>query len=120
MKSANALLMLQVATGTIPAGTSVPALVISDLHNYGTDGCLFPTNLSSCVEGSKNSTTSASHETETRVAILTVSDTVASGSAPDRRFTLYWFHYSFSLCIFKYLIQFTTLCHVKWHLDTSF
>ncbi|CAM8895651.1 unnamed protein product [Rhodiola kirilowii] len=84
LKSANALLMLPATSGLISPETSVPALLISDISNIGLSDCLFPTNSSSVIERSPKVITPAFHETETRVAILTVSDTVASGVAPDR------------------------------------
>uniref|UniRef100_A0A7N0USY6 Molybdopterin biosynthesis protein CNX1 n=1 Tax=Kalanchoe fedtschenkoi TaxID=63787 RepID=A0A7N0USY6_KALFE len=84
MKSANSLLMLPATSGIIAPGTSMPALVLSDISNFGTGGSLFPSNSSSVVEGTPKAIAPASQETESRVAILTVSDTVASGAGPDR------------------------------------
>ncbi|CAI0397393.1 unnamed protein product [Linum tenue] len=81
MKSANALLELP-ATGTLfPAGTSVSAIVISDLScNAIPDGCI-SVDLAPSLQSKHRETFTAS---EVRVAILTVSDTVASGAGPDR------------------------------------
>ncbi|KAF9625689.1 hypothetical protein IFM89_025991 [Coptis chinensis] len=85
MKSANVLLELPATGGIVATGKSVSAIVISDI------GCL-PVN-----QISLNSTPAVtcsprdpqapaeSQDVAVRVAILTVSDTVAFGSGPDRR-----------------------------------
>ncbi|KAB2615221.1 molybdopterin biosynthesis protein CNX1-like [Pyrus ussuriensis x Pyrus communis] len=69
MKSANALLELPATGSVIAAGTSVPAIIISDISN------------AICKI---SSTVAESQDAGVRVAILTVSDTVASGAGPDR------------------------------------
>ncbi|XP_043716434.1 molybdopterin biosynthesis protein CNX1 [Telopea speciosissima] len=85
MKSANALLELP-ATGTmISAGTSVSAIVISDLSNFPVSENSFS------LDSNPSSQRSTSHKNNVesqdagfRVAVLTVSDTVAAGAGPDR------------------------------------
>lgn len=88
MKSANALLELPATGSVISAGTLVSAIVISDIsstYNSKIDTSLV---LGSTLQGSKPKevTTESSGYTEFSVAILTVSDTVASGAGPDRRY----------------------------------
>lgn len=88
MKSANALLELPATGSVISAGTLVSAIVISDIsstYNSKIDTSLV---LGSTLQGSKPKevTTDCSGYTEFSVAILTVSDTVASGAGPDRRY----------------------------------
>lgn len=93
MKSANALLELPPTGNLIPAGTSVAAIIISDIIGFaGT------TNLPSLTPDSISPQTNHSHvdsvtskASEYRVAILTVSDTVASGEGPDRRLESFYF-----------------------------
>ncbi|KDO47642.1 hypothetical protein CISIN_1g0059002mg [Citrus sinensis] len=86
MKSANALLELPATGSVISAGTLVSAIVISDISS--TDNSKIDTSLvlGSTLQGSKPKevTTDCSGYTEFSVAILTVSDTVASGAGPDR------------------------------------
>lgn len=88
MKSANALLELPATGSVISAGTLVSAIVISDISS--TDNSKIDTSLvlGSTLQGSKPKevTTDCSGYTEFSVAILTVSDTVASGAGPDRRY----------------------------------
>ncbi|KAI3913343.1 hypothetical protein MKX01_027936 [Papaver californicum] len=99
MKSANALLMLPARSGVLSAGTSVEAIVISDISSLlvnnpsRTVGLLPPVNNPSRTVGllpvfdsnKENVQTMAeSQGAEVRVAILTVSDTVASGKGLDR------------------------------------
>ncbi|CAN1265940.1 Molybdopterin biosynthesis protein CNX1 [Linum perenne] len=81
MKSANVLLELP-ATGTlIPAGTSVSAVVITDLSCIAIPVDHISSELASSTQSTSNETAVGS---EVSVAILTVSDTVASGTGPDR------------------------------------
>lgn len=84
MKSANVLLELPATGSVIPAGTSVSATVISDLSSTAS----VETGLASAVLGHRYSSGGTSkHESENaefRVAVLTVSDTVALGAGPDR------------------------------------
>ncbi|KZV30397.1 hypothetical protein F511_21097 [Dorcoceras hygrometricum] len=86
MKSANALLELPATGNPIPAGTSVPAILISDLSCPTGVRCL-PSPNSVCIppESAPNKADQGKVEDSgVRVAILTVSDTVASGTGPDR------------------------------------
>ncbi|KAK9734658.1 hypothetical protein RND81_04G155200 [Saponaria officinalis] len=78
MKSANALLELPAGGILLPAGTSVSAIVISDLHSSFIEKEL------SSHETPKKSVVTDSKDLAVRVAILTVSDTVSSGAGPDR------------------------------------
>ncbi|CAO2840964.1 unnamed protein product [Amaranthus hypochondriacus] len=80
MKSANALLELPAGGALLPAGTSVPAVVISDLLSS-------PMKRDSLLQSSPSETAASNlwdPAVQVQVAILTVSDTVASGSGPDR------------------------------------
>ncbi|KAG4198271.1 hypothetical protein ERO13_A05G076000v2 [Gossypium hirsutum] len=88
MKSANALLELPASGRVIPAGSSVSTIVISDLSG---------TPLSKAASSYDSSSSSTPHKSvpneimgdrsqdvQFKVAVLTVSDTVASGAGPDR------------------------------------
>ncbi|KAM0944032.1 putative transferase [Dioscorea sansibarensis] len=82
MKSANALLEVPATGEILPAGTSLQAMLISDISSFPlskgfTDHC-FQSNTESKQTGS------TPPETKVKVAILTVSDTVSSGAGPDR------------------------------------
>ncbi|CAI9774549.1 unnamed protein product [Fraxinus pennsylvanica] len=85
MKSANAFLELPASGNLIPAGSFVVAWIISDLSDFAGHG--LPTSAQSvnaeqgCMPQEINFESQGS---EFRVAILTVSDTVALGSGPDR------------------------------------
>ncbi|MCL7030722.1 hypothetical protein MKW94_007284 [Papaver nudicaule] len=86
MKSANALLMLPARSGVLSAGKSVEAIIISDIsslpvYNTSTTVGLLPVSDSNKTNAQ---TMAGSEDAEVRVAILTVSDTVASGKGPDR------------------------------------
>ncbi|KAJ9178477.1 hypothetical protein P3X46_010356 [Hevea brasiliensis] len=86
MKSANVLLELPATGSVIPAGTLVSAIIISDLSSTA----VVESGLSSASADSRQRNTFgeiSKHESENaefRVAILTVSDTVAAGAGPDR------------------------------------
>ncbi|KAL4578527.1 hypothetical protein LXL04_014651 [Taraxacum kok-saghyz] len=81
MKSANALLELPPSGKVIPSGTLVPATVIGDIIS----GLSLGNNLlSSDVVNTVTQLNKESGDTCYKVGILTVSDTVASGSGPDR------------------------------------
>ncbi|KAL6527869.1 calnexin Cnx1 [Orobanche minor] len=88
MKSANALLELPPTGNLIPAGTYVVAIIVSDIIGFSGSSSL-PSSNSVCVTEqngvSTDTCTGKSEGSEYRVAILTVSDTVASGLGPDRR-----------------------------------
>ncbi|KAL2945581.1 Molybdopterin biosynthesis protein CNX1 [Bienertia sinuspersici] len=78
MKSANALLELPAGGNLLPAGTSVSAIVISDLLSC-------TTKKTSLVQKSPSeNAVNNSQDHTVQVAVLTVSDTVASGVGPDR------------------------------------
>lgn len=87
MKLANALLELPAGGSLISAGTSVSAIIISDFSSIGVTENGLGSTLASTMKGSttKEASTDASEDTF-KVAILTVSDTVASGTGPDRRY----------------------------------
>lgn len=87
MKSANALLELPASGNVISAGTYVSAIMISDLRETDISECTLTSMLGSTSLGTKAKEviTNGSSSAEVRVAVLTVSDTVASGSGPDRR-----------------------------------
>lgn len=82
IKSANALLEVPATGEILPAGTSLQAILISDISNFHLSKGF--TDL--CIQSNAESkqTSSASPETKVKVAILTVSDTVSSGAGPDR------------------------------------
>ncbi|KAG8371062.1 hypothetical protein BUALT_Bualt13G0047900 [Buddleja alternifolia] len=86
MKSANALLELPPTGDVIPAGTSVVAIIISDLIGFAGTSSLPSSNPVGLTKQSNHNgiNTGRSEVSESRVAILTVSDTVASGNGPDR------------------------------------
>ncbi|KAL2557340.1 Molybdopterin biosynthesis protein CNX1 [Forsythia ovata] len=86
MKSANALLELPASGNLIPAGNFVVASIISDLSGFAGHGILPSAKSVDTKQGCipQNINTDKSLGFEFRVAILTVSDTVASGTGPDR------------------------------------
>lgn len=88
MKAANALLELPGLNGVITAGTTVTAMLISDFSSFPASKSLVSPDLGCATWGSVSQELSAgdSQGSEFRVAILTVSDTVASGAGPDRRY----------------------------------
>ncbi|XP_048504321.1 molybdopterin biosynthesis protein CNX1 isoform X2 [Beta vulgaris subsp. vulgaris] len=78
MKSANALLELPAGGTLLPAGTSVSAIVISDLLSA-------PAKRHMLLQSSPSETAASnSQDPAVKVAILTISDTVATGAGPDR------------------------------------
>ncbi|RWW45229.1 hypothetical protein BHE74_00048950 [Ensete ventricosum] len=93
MKSANALLELP-ATGQIfEAGNSVQAILISDISSLLmsklTDSMAsLSVQYGPAMRCSARQPIAASQESMVKVAILTVSDTVSSGSGPDRRYAV--------------------------------
>ncbi|KAK4482777.1 hypothetical protein RD792_009945 [Penstemon davidsonii] len=86
MKLANALLELPPGGNLIPSGTSVVAIIISDLSGFAGTSTL-PSSMPVCTTQKSNPSEfdlGKSEGPDYRVAILTVSDTVASGMGPDR------------------------------------
>ena len=90
MKSANALLELPATGSVLPAGTSVSAIVISDLTSTSSSEIGLSSGLASSAQRNTCRETIAGETLngEFRVAVLTVSDTVASGAGPDRRYSI--------------------------------
>ncbi|KAJ8634423.1 hypothetical protein MRB53_027759 [Persea americana] len=91
MKSANVLLELPATGAVLSAGTLVQAILISDISNFPLskmqnimDLSSFPLNPTIRSDIMHSQTPSESQEATVIVAILTVSDTVAFGSGPDR------------------------------------
>uniref|UniRef100_A0A7N2KL67 MoaB/Mog domain-containing protein n=1 Tax=Quercus lobata TaxID=97700 RepID=A0A7N2KL67_QUELO len=86
MKAANALLELPAKGGVISAGTSVSAIIISDLSSTSICNSSLSFDSTSASKGSSSQEiiSDESQNAEVRVALLTVSDTVASGAGPDR------------------------------------
>uniref|UniRef100_A0A1D1YDI4 Molybdopterin biosynthesis protein CNX1 n=1 Tax=Anthurium amnicola TaxID=1678845 RepID=A0A1D1YDI4_9ARAE len=103
MKAANALLVLPARGGVLPSGTLVPAIQISDINNFLPNkvengmassshkwhSICAPTEaepLGAKTEVAFNTSTETEADTRanSKVAILTVSDTVASGGGLDR------------------------------------
>ena len=88
MKSANALLELPATGNVISAGNYVSAIIISDISNAVMGEDSFSSDSASGMQGSvSQDITAKSQDAVCRVAVLTVSDTVASGAGPDRRYT---------------------------------
>lgn len=86
MKSANALLELPPTGTLIPAGTSVVAIIVSDIIGFAGTSLASSTPVTMTPQTDLSDIeTFKSKGSEYRVAILTVSDTVASGVGPDRR-----------------------------------
>lgn len=88
MKSANALLELPPTANIIPAGTYVVAIIISDIIGFSGSASLpssTPISISREPNHGRIETVESHQGSEYRVAILTVSDTVAAGMGPDRR-----------------------------------
>lgn len=87
MKSANALLELPASGCVISPGTVVSAVIISDASSLGLSKNVSP-GLSHVSQRpiSQEVKLEASQGSEYTVAVLTVSDTVASGAGPDRRY----------------------------------
>ncbi|KAL0927850.1 hypothetical protein M5K25_002065 [Dendrobium thyrsiflorum] len=87
MKSANALLELPSTGQILGAGTSVQAILLSDIGSFSLNqsGKVTP-SASSHTDGTANclQTGIVLKERNVKVAILTVSDTVANGVGPDR------------------------------------
>ncbi|GJR75324.1 molybdopterin biosynthesis protein CNX1 [Tanacetum coccineum] len=86
MKSANALLELPPLGREIPSGTRVSAILISDISGFDLGESLLSSNLDAVAQNinSMKVSTDTSPSSTYKVAILTVSDTVASGAGPDR------------------------------------
>ncbi|XP_066348312.1 molybdopterin biosynthesis protein CNX1-like isoform X2 [Miscanthus floridulus] len=91
MKSANALLEVPSTGQILAAGTSIQAILISDIITSPLDKLPAPSNPHPphCGPSVKSISTDVSQiaspqDAEVKVAILTVSDTVSSGAGPDR------------------------------------
>lgn len=105
MKSANALLEVPASSSSVPAGASVVAIVITDISHFPSNRSLQSTESCRSQSGHRPQEVNAreSQNSESRVAILTVSDTVAAGAGPDRRYwdhsntTFLKFYFSYSL-----------------------
>ncbi|KAK9095288.1 hypothetical protein Scep_026757 [Stephania cephalantha] len=83
MKSANALLEFPANGDLLAAGTLVPAIVISDMSSFPSDD-FSAVDYDPGVGTSIKYAQTGSEWCEVKVAILTVSDTVASGAGPDK------------------------------------
>jgi gephyrin len=84
MKSANALLEIQVTNEILPSGTSVQAILLSD--KVKTQYQREITTDCSVRSSGPGFTFEKTMPSEVKVAVLTVSDTVSSGAGPDRRY----------------------------------
>lgn len=91
MKSANALLELPATAEILPAGTLVQAVLISDISSFPSsaiktyDGPTISIHKDDNVKVDKSMESMQTKGAESvKVAILTVSDTVALGAGPDR------------------------------------
>lgn len=100
MKSANALLEIPATGSVVSLGTPVPAIIISDLRPGTFGKNLVSSDSPFPLPGARlhKTNTDSSGGAEFRVAILTVSDTVAMGVGPDRR---YYLHFMFNMCTCK-------------------
>lgn len=88
MKSANALLELPASGNEISAGNYVSAIIISDISSTALGEYSFSSDSASGLQDSvPQEITVKSQDVVCRVAVLTVSDTVASGAGPDRRYS---------------------------------
>lgn len=96
MKSANVLLELPARGSVISAGTSVPAIIISDLSSTAMPESGLLSDSASPGQTSKEKSEGEALDAEFRVAVLTVSDTVASGGGPDRRYGITCFLFNIS------------------------
>lgn len=86
MRLANALLELPATGSLISAGSSVSAILISDISSMDASESATSSDSSALLQGRLSAaiTVDESWAPEVRVAVLTVSDTVASGAGPDR------------------------------------
>ena len=114
MKSANALLELPGTGSVISAGTFVSAIIISDFSCTDIGKSPLLSVMASNLQGSrpKEVTADVSQDTEFKVAVLTVSDTVASGAGPDRRY--------YSVFFFLMLASYTWICNFLLHCNLIF
>lgn len=104
MKSANALLELSPSGKLIPAGTSVPAIVISDIMGISGSSSFHSVELKDNRQGIISENVSEALDSAYRVAILTVSDTVALGKGPDRRYFNKFDWHSYLLLILNHTL----------------
>ncbi|KAG7556003.1 MoaB/Mog-like domain superfamily [Arabidopsis suecica] len=81
MRSANALLELPATSNVLSAGTSVSAVIVSDISGFSIDKRV---SLSEPGSIRKEKKYDEEPGPEYKVAILTVSDTVSAGAGPDR------------------------------------
>lgn len=93
---ANALLELPRTASIIPAGSLVPAVLISDTPSFSLGRIENSMNfLSSSLDSSsqivnvEKNIDNESHSSRIKVGILTVSDTVSLGNGPDRRYLIF-------------------------------
>lgn len=86
MKSANAFLEFPATGSVVSAGTPVAAIIISNLRPVDFAKNHISSDSNFALPGIKSDkiTTDSSGGADLRVAILTVSDTVAAGAGPDR------------------------------------
>ncbi|XLR29812.1 hypothetical protein HN51_049683 [Arachis hypogaea] len=85
MKSANAFLELPPTGSVLSAGSVVSAIIISDLGPGAfSENCIPSDPVVASGTKTRRITADSSPDSEVRVAILTVSDTVATGAGPDR------------------------------------
>eukprot|EP01018_Ginkgo_biloba_P025437 Gb_17889 [translate_table: standard] len=120
MKSANSLLEMPAANKILPAGTMVWALLISDISSMplfqspvSTELLYNDQNASTKYESIDKSSGSDSSDKRIKVAILTVSDTVASGAGPDRSiFKELTFCYDCTSLHAKYPLHGRCNCHL--------
>lgn len=87
MKSANALLELPASGNVISAGNYVSAIIISDISSTALGEYSFSSVSASGLQDSVPQEITVESQDVCRVAVLTVSDTVASGAGPDRRYS---------------------------------
>jgi gephyrin len=93
MKSVNAMLEVPSTGQILAAGTSIQAILISDiitsLDKLPAPSNPHPSRFGSFAESifTDISQIASPQDAEVKVAILTLSDTVSSGAGPDRRYS---------------------------------
>jgi gephyrin len=93
MKSVNAMLEVPSTGQILAAGTSIEAILISDiissLDKLPAPSNPHPSRFGSSAESifTDVSQIASPQDAEVKVAILTLSDTVSSGAGPDRRYS---------------------------------
>lgn len=102
MKSANALLEMPASGSLVSAGASVTAIIISGPSDLAVSMRPLPVSSQATRPVVSQVNGNTSQGSEFTVAVLTVSDTVSSGSGPDRRYSTIFILAALSYCWFWY------------------